>query len=193
MTPLIKSSPSALPPFVRNGSVTLSRKRDFQRCTNFGGAIPTSWRPIYFILKVPIFRINSQVVVKRIKRISDLETTPYGNGSDDLHCEEFEFVNQTIGQIQNSSPSHPPSRKFHIQLIPSTPRNFQFKLITIPSSFPQPSPKPSTTRKPALASQISPSPIPPPTNLQPVSRNSNCSGVEKFPLPYPITKLFQLR
>ncbi|MBW0482869.1 hypothetical protein O181_022584 [Austropuccinia psidii MF-1] len=57
--------------------------------------------------------------------------------------------------------TQPPVKKFHSHLIPSTPKNFQPVLSSLPSSIPPPSPK-SSTFSPSLASPMKPSPIPQP-------------------------------
>ncbi|MBW0475000.1 hypothetical protein O181_014715 [Austropuccinia psidii MF-1] len=117
--------------------------------------------------RCPISRIINQGVVERRRRIVDFPTNPYG--------EEVTVVGHKIGQLQSSSPSHPPPRTFQSQIIPSAPRNFQPILATVPSSFHQPPPNPSTARSLALASQMRPSPIPPPTIFQPMASTSNHS------------------
>ncbi|MBW0483053.1 hypothetical protein O181_022768 [Austropuccinia psidii MF-1] len=89
--------------------------------------------------------------------------------------------------------------KFQSQVIPSTPRNFQPILSTIPSSIPPPSPSPSTVR-PALVSKVRPSPIPQPRNfpmvtfqqLQPVASSSR-RREDQSPLPFPASQVFQKR
>ncbi|MBW0484661.1 hypothetical protein O181_024376 [Austropuccinia psidii MF-1] len=129
--------------------------------------------------EVPISRINSQGVVKRLRRISDSPTDPNAKGSDELDGEEVEVVPHSIGHQSRNSPSNPAFRIFKSQIIPSNPRNFQPSLSTIPSSINLPLPNPSTART-ALVSPVSPSPIPKPRNspmitshqLQPVASSS---------------------
>ncbi|MBW0538055.1 hypothetical protein O181_077770 [Austropuccinia psidii MF-1] len=116
--------------------LTGSRKRDVARRTNVGGAIPVGGRPIYCSLAVPISRINTEGVVKRIRRISDSPPDPNAKGSDQLYGEEVEVVNNPVGHQSNTSPSQPPAKIFQSRLIPSTPRNFQPTLATIPTSLP---------------------------------------------------------
>ncbi|MBW0501808.1 hypothetical protein O181_041523 [Austropuccinia psidii MF-1] len=104
----------------------------------------------------------TQGVVNRLRRIAYFPTNSDG--------EEAEGSGQNIGQLQNSSPSHPPPKTFQSQIIPSTPRNFQPRLATVPYSSIQPSPNPPTAGPPGLASSMRtstvpksrPSPIPPP-------------------------------
>ncbi|MBW0552344.1 hypothetical protein O181_092059 [Austropuccinia psidii MF-1] len=114
LTELTESSPSAPPPSVICGSgvfsqlsspsydgyraveiidpacteclakVTGSRKRDVARWTDVGGPIPAGGRTIYSNSEVPISRINTEGVVKRIRRISDSPTDPDSEGSDEL-------------------------------------------------------------------------------------------------------------
>ncbi|MBW0589831.1 hypothetical protein O181_129546 [Austropuccinia psidii MF-1] len=56
--------------------LTGSRQRDVARWTNVGGPIPVGGRPIYSSSEVPISRINTEGVVKRIRRIADSPTDP---------------------------------------------------------------------------------------------------------------------
>ncbi|MBW0576099.1 hypothetical protein O181_115814 [Austropuccinia psidii MF-1] len=64
--------------------VTGSRKRDVARWTNVGGPIPVGGRSIYSSSEVPISRINTEGVLKRIRRIADSPAVPDAEGSDDL-------------------------------------------------------------------------------------------------------------
>ncbi|MBW0533401.1 hypothetical protein O181_073116 [Austropuccinia psidii MF-1] len=137
--------------------LTGSRNRDVARWTNVGGPIPLGGRPVSSNSEVPISRINSQGVVKIMRIISESTTNPNAEGSDELEGEEFELVPNSIGHKSSASPSQPRSRRFKSQVIPSTPRNFQPVLSTIPSSFAPPSLNPSTAR---------PSPIPQPEIIQ---------------------------
>ncbi|MBW0503600.1 hypothetical protein O181_043315 [Austropuccinia psidii MF-1] len=59
-----------------------SRKRDVARWTNFGGPIPVGGRPIHSCSEVPISRINTEGVVKRITQIDDSPTDPDAEDSD---------------------------------------------------------------------------------------------------------------
>ncbi|MBW0524445.1 hypothetical protein O181_064160 [Austropuccinia psidii MF-1] len=90
-------------------------------------------------------------VVKRIRKISDSPTNPDSEGSEELDVEEVEMINLLVGHPSSSSPTQPPCKKFHSNLISSTPSNFQPVLSSLPYSVPPPSPKPSTSR-PILAS-----------------------------------------
>ncbi|MBW0465094.1 hypothetical protein O181_004809 [Austropuccinia psidii MF-1] len=91
------------------------------------------------------------------------------------------------------------SKKFHSQILPSTPQNFQPVLSTVPSSVPPPSHNLSTSR-PYPASPIRPSPIQHPRpspiltsqQLQPVSRTSR-RREDWSPLPFPASQVFQRR
>ncbi|MBW0558854.1 hypothetical protein O181_098569 [Austropuccinia psidii MF-1] len=128
---------SNLDTFIKIGTdildvVTSSRKRDVARWTNVGGQIPVGGRPIYSSSEVPIFRINTEGVVKRIRRIADSPTDP-----DD---EEL-----------------PLAKRFQSQAIPSTPRNFQPVLASNPTSLSPASPGPSYAR-PALNQAVRLSP-----------------------------------
>ncbi|MBW0542634.1 hypothetical protein O181_082349 [Austropuccinia psidii MF-1] len=60
------------------------RQRDVARWTNVGGSIPVGSRPIYSSSEVLISRINTEGVVKRIRRIADSPTDPDAEGSDEL-------------------------------------------------------------------------------------------------------------
>ncbi|MBW0551257.1 hypothetical protein O181_090972 [Austropuccinia psidii MF-1] len=51
-------------------------QRDVARWTNVGAPIPVGGRPIYSSSEVPISRINTQGVVKRMRRIGDSPTDP---------------------------------------------------------------------------------------------------------------------
>ncbi|MBW0574437.1 hypothetical protein O181_114152 [Austropuccinia psidii MF-1] len=62
--------------------LTGSRKRDVARWTNVGRPIPVGGRPIYSRPEVTISRINTEGVVKRIRRIADSPTDPDAEGSD---------------------------------------------------------------------------------------------------------------
>ncbi|MBW0486725.1 hypothetical protein O181_026440 [Austropuccinia psidii MF-1] len=79
----------------------------------------------------------------------------------------------------NTSTSHPPSKRFQIHIIPSTPRIVQHTLSTIPTTLPPASPSSSTAR-PSLIPEVKPLPIPQHRNfpivtskqLQPVASSS---------------------
>ncbi|MBW0461585.1 hypothetical protein O181_001300 [Austropuccinia psidii MF-1] len=79
---------------------------------------------------------KNQGVVKRTRSIANVPTNPDGDGSDELEGEEAEVV------------------------ICSTPRKFQPRLATVPSTFPHSSPNPSAARQPVFSSPIRPSPVP---------------------------------
>ncbi|MBW0490520.1 hypothetical protein O181_030235 [Austropuccinia psidii MF-1] len=110
---------------------------------------------------------------------------------------DFEVINQLVGHSSISSSTQHPATKFHSNLIPSTPRNFQPVLSSAPSSVPPFSPKSSITRA-ILASPIKPSPIPQPRQsqvltshqTQPVARTSQRRD-NWSPLPFPDAQLFQ--
>ncbi|MBW0493918.1 hypothetical protein O181_033633 [Austropuccinia psidii MF-1] len=110
-------------------------KRDVDRWTNVGGPIPVGGRPIYSSSEVPISRINTEGIVKRIRQIADSPPDPDVEGSDELDGEEVEVIPHSAGHPSNSSPSQPPAKRFQGQVIPSTPRNFQPTLATIPTSI----------------------------------------------------------
>ncbi|MBW0514852.1 hypothetical protein O181_054567 [Austropuccinia psidii MF-1] len=134
------------------------RQRDVARWNNVGGPIPVGGRPIYSSSEVPISRINTEGIVKRIRKIADSPPDPDAEGSDELDGKEAEVVFNSYGHPSNNSPSQPPAKRFQSQFIPSTPRNFQPTLAMIPTSIPPASPHYSHTR-PALNSEVRPSPI----------------------------------
>ncbi|MBW0584734.1 hypothetical protein O181_124449 [Austropuccinia psidii MF-1] len=115
----------------------------------------------------------------------------YAEGSDELDGEEVEVIPHSAGHPSNSSPSQPPAKRFQSQVIPSTPKNFQPTLATIPTSIPPSSPHSSHTR-PALNPAVRPSPIVNPQQLQPVASTSR-RREELSPLPFPAAKAFQPR
>ncbi|MBW0483017.1 hypothetical protein O181_022732 [Austropuccinia psidii MF-1] len=162
-----------------------------------GGPIPTGGRPIYSSSEVQISRINSQGVVKRIRKISNSPTNPDAEGSDQLDGKEAEVINPFVGHSSRSSPTKPPSKKFHSHLIPNSLRNFQPVLSSVPYSVPPPSPK-SSTSTPILASPVKQSPILQPrpspvltsNQLQPVASTSQRRD-DWSPLPFPAPPVFQ--
>ncbi|MBW0464691.1 hypothetical protein O181_004406 [Austropuccinia psidii MF-1] len=133
-------------------------KRDVARWTNVGGPIPVGGRPIYSSSAVPISKINTEGLVKKIRRITNSPPDTDAEGSEELDGEEAELVNNPFGHQSSTSPSEPPSKRFQSRLIPSTPRNFQPTLATIPTSLPPASPSSSHTR-PAIIPEVRPSPI----------------------------------
>ncbi|MBW0534573.1 hypothetical protein O181_074288 [Austropuccinia psidii MF-1] len=155
LTGITESSPSEHPPSVLCGSGVFSRfsspsmassghfdpsqtydgykaAEGCGRWINAGGPIPIGGRPRYSSSEVPISRINTEGVVKRIRRISDSPTDPDAEGSDELYGEEV-----------------PLDSRFQSQAIPSTPRTSQPVVASIPTSLPPASPSPSHDR-PAL-------------------------------------------
>ncbi|MBW0503611.1 hypothetical protein O181_043326 [Austropuccinia psidii MF-1] len=93
----------------------------------------------------------------------------------------------------------PPAKRFQSHLIPSTPRNVQPTLATIPTSLPPASPISSHSR-PAINPAVRPSPIqqsrasPIVTSqqLQPEASSSR-RREELSPLPFPAAQGFQKR
>ncbi|MBW0531010.1 hypothetical protein O181_070725 [Austropuccinia psidii MF-1] len=118
---------------------------------------------------------------------------------DELDGEKAEVVHNSIGHQSSNSPSHCPAKRFQRKIIPTTPKNFQPTLSTIPTSLPHASPSSSTAR-PSLIPEIRPSPIHQSRNspivtsqrLQPVSSSSRRSE-ELSPFPFPATQVFQKR
>ncbi|MBW0528769.1 hypothetical protein O181_068484 [Austropuccinia psidii MF-1] len=133
-------------------------QRDVVRWTNVGGPIPVGGRPIYSSSEVQISRINTEGIVKRIRQVANSQPDPDSEGSDELDGEEVEVIPHPAGNPSNISPSQNPAKIFQSQDIPSTPRNFQPTLATIPTSIPPASPHSSHTR-PALNTAVRPSPI----------------------------------
>ncbi|MBW0469694.1 hypothetical protein O181_009409 [Austropuccinia psidii MF-1] len=74
-------------------------------------------------------------------------------------------------------------------LIPSTPRNFQPTLSSIPTSLPHSSPSSSHTR-PSINPEVRPSPIVTSQQLQPEASSSR-RREELSPLPFPAAQVFQ--
>ncbi|MBW0545838.1 hypothetical protein O181_085553 [Austropuccinia psidii MF-1] len=149
--------------------------------------------------EVPISRINTEGVVKRIRRISDYPTDPDAEGSDELDGEEVEVVPHLVGHPSSNSSAHPLANRFQSQVIPSTPRTFQPVLASIPTTIPPSSPITSHAR-PALNPAVRPSPSQQPRNLpittscqlQPVASSSRRRDVLS-PLPFPASPVFQRR
>ncbi|MBW0563755.1 hypothetical protein O181_103470 [Austropuccinia psidii MF-1] len=65
-------------------ALTGSRQRDVARWTNVGGPIPIGGRPIFSSSEVPISRINTEGIVKRIRQIANSPPDPDAEGSDEL-------------------------------------------------------------------------------------------------------------
>ncbi|MBW0495161.1 hypothetical protein O181_034876 [Austropuccinia psidii MF-1] len=136
----------------------LVEQRDVARLTNVGGPIPVGGRPIYSSSEVPISRINTERIVKRIRQIANSPPDTDAEGSDELDGEEVEVIPHSASHPSNISPSQPPAKRFQSQVIPCTPRNFQPTLATIPTPIPPSSPHSSHIR-PALNSAVRPYPI----------------------------------
>ncbi|MBW0537153.1 hypothetical protein O181_076868 [Austropuccinia psidii MF-1] len=159
--------------------LTGSWQRDVARWTNVVGSIPVGGRPIYSSSTVPISRINTEGLVKRIRIIANSPPDPDDEGSDELDSEE------------------PPAKRFQSRLFPSTPRNFQPTLAAIPTSLPHSSPSSSHTR-PAINPAVRPSPIQqsrasPIVTSQKVQPEASSSKGRKelLPFPFPSTQVFQ--
>ncbi|MBW0582846.1 hypothetical protein O181_122561 [Austropuccinia psidii MF-1] len=166
-------------------------KRDVARWTNVGGPIPVGGRPIYPNSEVPISRLNTEGVVKRIRQIDHSPPNPDAEGSDELDGEEVEVVHNSIVHQSSTSPSHPPAKRFQSHIIPKNPRTFYPTLATIPTSLLPASPSSSTTRT-ALIPEVRPSPIFTSEQLQPVASSSR-RREELSPLPFPAAQVFQQR
>ncbi|MBW0471670.1 hypothetical protein O181_011385 [Austropuccinia psidii MF-1] len=99
-------------------------QRDVAMWTNDRGPIPVGGRPIYSSSEVPISRINTERVVKRIRRIADSPSDPDAEGSDELDGEEVVVFPHSVGHPSSNSSSQRLANRFQIQVIPSTPRTF---------------------------------------------------------------------
>ncbi|MBW0567391.1 hypothetical protein O181_107106 [Austropuccinia psidii MF-1] len=176
-----------------------SRQRDVARWTNVGGPIPAGGRPIYSSSEVPISRINTEGVVKRIRRIADSPTDPDADSSYELNGEEVEVVPHLVGHPSRNSSAQPLAKRFQNQVIPSTPGTFQPALASIPTTIPPSSPSTSHAR-PALNPAVRPSPSQKPRNspittsqqLQPMASSSRRrDGLSPF--LFPAAHVFQKR
>ncbi|MBW0552218.1 hypothetical protein O181_091933 [Austropuccinia psidii MF-1] len=65
--------------------------RDVARWTNVGGPTPIGGRPIYSSSEVPISRINTEGVVKRIRQIADSPPDPDAEGSDEWMVKKLKW------------------------------------------------------------------------------------------------------
>ncbi|MBW0485686.1 hypothetical protein O181_025401 [Austropuccinia psidii MF-1] len=126
-------------------------------------------------------------------------TSGYSNCSDELDDEEAEAVLNSSGYHCSTSPSQTAAKKFQSQLAPSTPRNCQPVISTIPSTIPSHSPSTSTDR-PAFLPTMRPSLIPQPRNspmvtsqkLQPVASSSR-RREHLCPFLFPCPQVLQQR
>ncbi|MBW0466743.1 hypothetical protein O181_006458 [Austropuccinia psidii MF-1] len=118
-------------------------------------------------------------------------TSGYSDCSDELDGQEVEVVNNPVGHQSSTSPSQPPAIRFQSCPIPSTPRNFQPTLATIPTSLPPASPSSSHTR-PAISPEVRLSPIVTSQQLQPEASSSRRREVLSH-LPFPAAQVFQQR
>ncbi|MBW0593008.1 hypothetical protein O181_132723, partial [Austropuccinia psidii MF-1] len=178
---------------------TFSRQRDVARWTNVGGSTPVGGRPSFSSSEVPISRINTECVVKRIRGIADSPPDLDAEGSDELDGEEVEVVNNWVGHQSRTSPSQPPTQIFQSCPIPSTPRSFQPALATITTSLPPASPSSSHSRpainpelRPSSIQQSRASPIVTSQQLKPEASSSR-RREELSHFPFPDTQVFQQR
>ncbi|MBW0546525.1 hypothetical protein O181_086240 [Austropuccinia psidii MF-1] len=155
--------------------------RDVARWSNVGGTIPVDDRAIYSSSEVPIPRINTEGVVKTIRRISDSPTDADAEGSE-----------------YNSS-AQPLANRFQRQVIPSTPRTFQPVVASIPTTFPPSSPSNSHAR-PVLNPAVRPSPSQKP-RTSPITTSQQLQTMASSsrrrdglsPLPFHAAQVFQRR
>ncbi|MBW0507039.1 hypothetical protein O181_046754 [Austropuccinia psidii MF-1] len=87
-----------------SGYSSCFKQREVARWTNVGGPITIGGSPIYSSSEVPISRISTEGVVKRIRRISNSPTDPDAEGSDELDSEEVEVVLHSAGHQSSTSP-----------------------------------------------------------------------------------------
>ncbi|MBW0556804.1 hypothetical protein O181_096519 [Austropuccinia psidii MF-1] len=161
-------------------------------------AIPLNWEASFKCQEV-LVETNTEEIVKIIRQIANSLPDPDAEGSYELDGEEVEVIPHSSGHPSNSSPSQPPAKRFQSQVIPSTPRNLQPTLATIPTSISSASPHASHTR-PALNPAVRPSSIQQSRNspivnskqLQPVASTSR-RREELSPLPFPASQVFQRR
>ncbi|MBW0521862.1 hypothetical protein O181_061577 [Austropuccinia psidii MF-1] len=121
------------------------------------GKVDQCWKAHLLQFRGTHLQDQQPVCGEENKKNFQLKTDPNSEGSDELDGEKAEVVNPSIGTNSSTSPSQTSTKRFQSKVIPSTPRNFQPVLSTIPP----PSPNSSTTR-PSLASPLRPSPIPHP-------------------------------
>ncbi|MBW0519660.1 hypothetical protein O181_059375 [Austropuccinia psidii MF-1] len=174
---------------------TGSRQRDVARWTNVRGPIPVGGRPIYSSSEVPISRFKTEVIVKRIRQISNSPPDPDVECSDELDGEEVEVVPNSAGHPSNTSPSQLPAKRFQSQVIRSTPRTFQPTLATIPPASPHAShtgPALNPAVRPSPIQQSRTSPIVTSQQLQHLFSNSR-RREELSPLPFLAPQVFQHR
>ncbi|MBW0494569.1 hypothetical protein O181_034284 [Austropuccinia psidii MF-1] len=147
----------------RFSHLTGSRHRDVVRWTNVGGPISAGSRPIYSSSEIPISRINTEGVVKSIRRIADSPPDPDAEGSDEFDGEEVEVVPHLVGHKPSSPSSQSLANRLQIHIIPSTPRTFHPTLAIVPTSLP-PTSISCSHAIPALTQAVRPSHIQQPRN-----------------------------
>ncbi|MBW0573602.1 hypothetical protein O181_113317 [Austropuccinia psidii MF-1] len=141
-------------PCCRTGVSSSNVRRDVARWTSVGGPIPFGGRPIYFSSEVPISRINTEGVVKRIRRISDSPTDPDA---------EIPSTPRTFQPVLASIPT---------TITPSSPSASHARPALNPEVRPSPSQKPRN------------SPITTSQQLQPVASYSRRrDGLSPLPFP----------
>ncbi|MBW0547312.1 hypothetical protein O181_087027 [Austropuccinia psidii MF-1] len=196
--PLLLYWEEAMPPYWEASfkrQEVFMEQRDVARWTNVGGPIPVGGRPIYSSSEVPISRINTEGIVKRIRQIANSPPNQDAEGSDESDGEEVEVLPNSAGHPSNNSPSKLPAKRLQIQVIPSTPRTFQPTLATIPPASPH-----SSHTRPAFNPAVRPSPIQKSRN-SPIVTSQQLKPVasigrrreELSPLPFPATQVFQHR
>ncbi|MBW0593270.1 hypothetical protein O181_132985, partial [Austropuccinia psidii MF-1] len=134
--------------------------------------------PIYSSSEVPISRINTEGVVKRIRRIADSPIDPDSEGSDELDGEEVEIPKPSDSQYSQNLPT---SSCFHSYYnSPSSPSTSHSRPALNPAVRPSPS------------QQLRNSPITTSRQLQPASSSSRRrDGLSS--LLFPAAQVFQRR
>ncbi|MBW0551791.1 hypothetical protein O181_091506 [Austropuccinia psidii MF-1] len=145
-------------------ALTGSKQRYVARWTNAGGLILVGGRQIHSSSEVPISRINTEGIVKRIRQIANSPPDPDAEGSDELDVEEADVVPNSAGHPSNTSPSQPPAKRFQSQVIPTV----------------RPSPIQQSRNSPIVTSQ----------QLKPVASTIR-RREELSPFPFPAAQLFQ--
>ncbi|MBW0567040.1 hypothetical protein O181_106755 [Austropuccinia psidii MF-1] len=179
--------------------LTGSRKRDVARWTNVGRPIPNGGRLIYSSSEVPISRINTEGVVKRIRRIADSPTDPDAERSDELDGEEVEVVPHLVVHPSSNSSAQPLANKFQKPSDSNYSQNlstgscfhsYYNSFVFTSTSLVRPALNQEVRQSPSQ--QARNSPITTSQQLQPMASSSRRrDGLSS--LPFPAAKVFQRR
>ncbi|MBW0479934.1 hypothetical protein O181_019649 [Austropuccinia psidii MF-1] len=142
------------------GICGVRKQRNVARWTNVGRPIPIGGRPIYSSSEVPISRINTEVIVKRIRQSDNSPPDLDAEGNDELDGEEVEMAPNPASHPSNTSPSPPPAKPALNQEV-------------------RPSPIQQSRNSPIVTSR----------KLQPVASTSR-RREELSPLPFPAAQVF---